>query len=270
MSRADLIHSSVAAYLANFRIFYPGISEWYFRLVEGFASGRRRMFVSWDGPSVDGLAITKNGHRAKLCHISVSPAARDCGLGSTLAHSALCDMVRHGAREIRVTTSEEVFRGHKLFFRAIGFRPIDHQVNRYRRNVSEILWKLDVDPVRWRHCKRCSVVPQHSIEVFGASSTPVRPPLPVVQTLLSESLHDFDRLAWASLHRSHLGWESFYKETNGMAQSSPLFKKSLKYPMSLVADDGEPHASFTHSKVVCPTELTVLVPLRCVPLHPPS
>jgi len=169
MSRSDLMSSPIVRYLANFRRYYPGILEWFSGLEDGLANGRRRMFVSWSGPSVHGLAITKSGHRAKLCHISVSEAARDRGLGSTLAYLALCDMAHHGAREIRVTTSEEVFHSHGPFFRALGFNVIDSQVNRYRRHVSELLWKLEVDPIAW-HFRNCvSHIPQHRIEVFGAA-----------------------------------------------------------------------------------------------------
>ena len=149
MSRSDLISSPIAQYLVNFQRYYPGILEWYSGLGNGFASGHRRMFVLWNGSDVQGLAITKNGHRAKLCHISVSPNARDLGVGSALMSIALCDMVHRGAQEIRVTTSEEVFRDHAPFFRAAGFKVIDWQVHRYRRDVSELLWKLEVTPDPW-------------------------------------------------------------------------------------------------------------------------
>lgn len=48
--------------------------------------------------------------------------------------------------KIRVTTSEEVFRQHGSFFRNAGFSVIDWQVSRYRKNTSELLWKLDMQP----------------------------------------------------------------------------------------------------------------------------
>jgi ribosomal protein S18 acetylase RimI-like enzyme len=177
MSRFDLISAHVAQYLANFRLYYPGIFEWYFGLEDDFASGQRRMFVSWNGSNVDGLAITKNGHRAKLCHISVSPAARDCGLGWTLAGLALSDMVHYGAQEIRVTTSEEVFYRHASFFRAIGFSVVDWQVHRYRHDVSELVWKLEVEPAMWRSKKCLSPALEHGIVVFGVGSPLRRLPL---------------------------------------------------------------------------------------------
>lgn len=145
MSRADLMYTSVARYLTDFQRYYPGILEWHSRLKNDLESGNRKMFVSWNGSDVKGLAITKNGHQAKLCHISVSSDARTRGLGSTLMQTALSDMVRCGAREIRVTTGEEVFGNHGPFFLAAGFEVIDWQVNRYRRGVSELVWKLEVD-----------------------------------------------------------------------------------------------------------------------------
>jgi hypothetical protein len=50
-------------------------------------------------------------------------------------------------------------------------------VHRYRRHVTELLWKLEVDPIMW-HCTRwLSLVPQYGIEVLGAGTTLVRLPL---------------------------------------------------------------------------------------------
>ncbi len=169
MSRSNLINSPITRYLDNFRRYYPGILEWYSGLEPGFASGERRMFVSWNGSNVDGLAITKNKQRAKLCHISVSTGARNRGIGSTLAQLALCDIVRNGAHEIRLTTSEEVFRGHASFFGILGFRVIDWQVNRYRRGVSELLWNLKVDPDSPEFEKNLPAIPHYRIDVFGVA-----------------------------------------------------------------------------------------------------
>ena len=150
MNATEQTKSSVARYLANFQRYYPGILEWYSGLQNEFVTGRRGMFVSWNGMEVQGLAITKNGRSAKLCHISVCPGVRNHGIGQTLIQLALGDMVRHGAREIRVTTSEEVFRDHASFFRTAGFKMIDWQVHRYRHNVSELFWKMEVDSALYR------------------------------------------------------------------------------------------------------------------------
>jgi hypothetical protein len=166
---------SIARYLTYFRCHYPGILEWFSGLENELANGRRRILVSWKGSEVQGLAITKNGPKAKLCHISVSPVARDRGIGRTLMSLALCDMVYHGAQEIRVTTSEEVFREHAPFFRAAGFEVIDWQVHRYRRGISEIIWKLEINPSLCHFIKSTSGYSQHNMENDSASLLLGRP-----------------------------------------------------------------------------------------------
>ena len=138
--------SALRGYLSQFRRYYPGILEWCSRVEAGVSTGQRAVFIAMDQEEVAGLAITKNGHAAKLCHISVSPAARDRGLGRELMRIALRDMSAGGAKTIRVTTSEEVLRTHGDFFRTAGFRPMDWQVHRYRRGVSEVCWQLDEIP----------------------------------------------------------------------------------------------------------------------------
>ena len=135
---------SIAQYLMRFRRYYPGILEWYSGLRDALLSGQRSMFVSKRGHEIQGLAITRNGCNAKLCHISVLPTERNRGLGNALIHQALSDMVRKGARSIVVTSGEEVFYAHKPFFLAAGFRVIDWQLHRYRRGVSEIIWRLEI------------------------------------------------------------------------------------------------------------------------------
>jgi|GEM_PF-5551387 len=140
----QLTDFQIKSYLINFRRYYPGIIEWYDRIKEEVVSGRRSIFTSWQGSEIHGLAITKNGVKSKLCHISVSPTSRDSGLGSTLMNLAVSDMVRNGAQEIHVTTDEEVFRNHAEFFRASGFKLIDWQLNRYRKGASELVWKIMV------------------------------------------------------------------------------------------------------------------------------
>lgn len=142
MSFSNQLISPIAQYLANFQRFYPGIMDWYSGVKCDFALGRRKMFMVCNGSKILGLAITKNGYRAKLCHISVANAARDRRIGSILARLALRDMIKNGAGEIRVSTGEEVYREHASFFQSLGFREVDWQVNRYRRNVAEILWRL--------------------------------------------------------------------------------------------------------------------------------
>lgn len=145
--------SYVSQYLANFRQYYPGILEWYSGLHDDFTEGHRHMFVARNGSDIQGLAITKKGPRSKLCHISVSSTARRRGLGNMLMHQALSDMIYQGAREIYVTTSEKVYYDHAPFFLNAGFEVIDWQLHRYQRGVSEIIWRLDVNPELESPCR---------------------------------------------------------------------------------------------------------------------
>lgn len=142
--------AAIRGYLAEFTCYYPGILEWYSRVEQEILADKRSVFSVWQQGALAGLAITKNGPNAKLCHISVSPAARDQGIGRKLIRSALDHMVSNCASRIRVTTSETVFRKHSPFFYAAGFAPLDWQVNRYLRGKSEVIWELNL--------KRCQEV----------------------------------------------------------------------------------------------------------------
>jgi GNAT superfamily N-acetyltransferase len=142
------VTAPIVEHLANFQGYYPGILEWFAGLKDELNNGRRTIIVCWDGRKIDGVAITKNGLRAKLCHISVAPHSRNRGIGRALMRLAVSEMHRHGAKEIRVTTSEEVFRQYGCFFSRAGFYVVDWQVNRYRKNSSELLWKRDLEPYR--------------------------------------------------------------------------------------------------------------------------
>ncbi len=135
---------AVKQYLAHFKKYYPGILEWFPRVQNELASGKRSMFIASDGSDILGLAITKNSPNAKLCHISVATPARHYGLGQTLMQYALRDMALRGAVEISVTTSEKIFRKHAHFFSAAGFEAVDWHVNRYRQNVSEVVWRKNI------------------------------------------------------------------------------------------------------------------------------
>lgn len=139
------IEPLVASYLTHFRQYYPEILEWYSGIKDEFSIGRRGLFISWSGHEIQGLAITKNGPRAKLCHISVSRAARERGVGRALMQLAVRGMKQGGAKEILVTTSEDVFRSHGNFFGAAGFEVFDWQPHRYRYGTSELIWRMDLN-----------------------------------------------------------------------------------------------------------------------------
>jgi hypothetical protein len=108
-------------------------------------TGRRTLFLFRKGLEVQGLAITKNSSQAKLCHISVLPSARGRGLGQALMLLALTEMARLGAKDIHVTTGEEVFGQHADYFTSFGFTLTDWHVNRYRKGSSELIWRREVN-----------------------------------------------------------------------------------------------------------------------------
>ncbi len=135
-----LLWEPMAGYLGPFRAYYPGISDWLRKISPGFLDGSRKCYVVYSGSSIHGLAITKRGKHAKLCHISVAPSARARGLGSELLNVALLDLLESGATEVCVTTGEEVYRQFGRFFSDAGFTIADRQVGRYRPGVEEIIW----------------------------------------------------------------------------------------------------------------------------------
>lgn len=138
------VKTVIVSYLENFQQYYPGILEWYSRIQPEIEAGRRTIFLASNNGKLQGLVITKNVEKAKLCHISVSSSARKFGIGKALMRLAISNVKRFGAKEIRVTTSEEVFRNHRMFFHNAGFKEIDWKVHRYRQGISEIIWKMDL------------------------------------------------------------------------------------------------------------------------------
>lgn len=129
-------------YLIGFSTFYPAIATWCAKVREDAHSGKRSVFafVSSDG-KIDGLAITKNGVRSKLCHISISDHARTDGRGASLMRAAAGDMLGSGARRIHVTTSEEVAAEYGEFFIRFGFARQSYRCGRYRPNADELEWE---------------------------------------------------------------------------------------------------------------------------------
>ena len=144
MTRFNSMDVPLSNYLNEFRFYYPGILEWYSRLESDLLTGRRNLFAICRRSTIEGLAITKNGAKAKLCHISVDPNARNRGIGGSLIRLALANMKSRGAKEIHVTTDEKIFRQYGEFFRSAGFSIVDWQVNRYRSGSSELIWTMPV------------------------------------------------------------------------------------------------------------------------------
>ncbi|MGH9823012.1 MAG: hypothetical protein ACREDR_07175, partial [Blastocatellia bacterium] len=65
MTTPTLMDIPIKNYLSHFRRYYPGILEWYSDIKSEIGTGRRSLFVSQNGPEIEGLAIIKNGVRAK-------------------------------------------------------------------------------------------------------------------------------------------------------------------------------------------------------------
>lgn len=239
-------NSPVASYLSHFRRYYPGILEWYSGLKEELLSGRRSMFVSSNASEVQGLAITKNGPSGKLCHISVSPAVRDRGLGRTLMSLALSDMARRGAREIHVTTGEEVFRDHAEFFRASGFSLVDWQLNRYRKGTSELIWKMTADSE-----PMCPELPALNDighpPAFRGEASSCSSNIRALTSLRSAFERRFSKLTWNALDEASS--TSLSAACRASLPCSALFSLGTRFhfferrwllPSSIVADNSSP------------------------------
>lgn len=130
----------VAEYLQGFSHLYPKIGDWYSRIRPEFGTGARSLIALVANGRIEGVAITRNGLRAKLCHISIAETERARGLGRLLLHTAAEELVAQGARRVHVTTGEEVAELHTHFFQRYGFTVVDEQRNRYRSGRSELVW----------------------------------------------------------------------------------------------------------------------------------
>jgi len=131
----------VRKYLVDFSHLYPGIEDWYERIRPEFSTGARSLVALKLNGAICGIAITRNGERAKLCHISISQSVRFHGLGQLLLHAASRELVAHGSHSVHVTTGEEVAGVHAEFFSRHGFKLTEEHKNRYRHGHSELVWK---------------------------------------------------------------------------------------------------------------------------------
>ncbi len=132
-------------YLSGFEHLYPGILKWCAGILSEVRTGRRSILGVIVEERLSGLAVTKNSRSAKLCHISLDERLQHKGLGLDLAHLAVDTMLSSGARNIRVTTSEEVAALHGRFFSRLGFSPTAQQRGVYRPGCYEMVWEAS----RW-------------------------------------------------------------------------------------------------------------------------
>lgn len=142
----------VRAYLSQFALYYPDIDRWYVeKVIPGVVEGTRSILTSRDAwGAILGLAITRNGEQAKLCHFSIAEEARGTGVGRKLLQEATEAMISGGARNIRLTMGEEVASNYKDFFIHYGFEEDGHEASRYRRGVDELIWRVDPEILRSR------------------------------------------------------------------------------------------------------------------------
>lgn len=139
LNRTDLFEA-VRSYLLPFSVYYPGIESWFAKVRFETDSGKRRIWAVTIAGELAGLAITKSGEKAKLCHFSVAPAARASGVGLQMMKAAMRDLLHTGARAIHVTTSDEVAEQHGQFFDRCGFDLKTYIRDRYRRGSDELVW----------------------------------------------------------------------------------------------------------------------------------
>jgi hypothetical protein len=131
----------LSRYLGGFSTFYPSILDWFGKVLREASTGRRSILgLVTEGGELDGLAITKNTLRAKLCHISIAEPARGDGRAWMLVQYAARDMLSRGARSVHVTTSEEVAERYGAFFSRCGFSKDTYQNGRYRPGAAEWEW----------------------------------------------------------------------------------------------------------------------------------
>lgn len=154
-----MIWEALTEYLLGFRNLYPEIDTWLSKLYTELPSGRRTIWVVSNHGCIDGLAIVKNGRRAKLCHFSIAEAARDKGIARELLRAAFDAAVVAGAYTLHVTTSEETAEVYGDFFQGCGFVQESWSLGRYRPGVDEIRWSATCDALRpWLSATKSSVL----------------------------------------------------------------------------------------------------------------
>jgi ribosomal protein S18 acetylase RimI-like enzyme len=139
---------NIKEYLRAFQEYYPGIDLWFDKVWQESLLGKRRIWVIRVNEELSGVAITKPGLDAKLCHFSLLPSLRQKKLGVYLMRTAIGDLVCTGARTVHVTTSDEVGDQFGGFFRRCGFVYVSYAKNRYRQGSDELIWKASISSLR--------------------------------------------------------------------------------------------------------------------------
>lgn len=98
--------------------------------------GRGELFVLGD-PPVGTITLTTKGSDLWINNLAVEPERQGQGLGRALMAFAESEAVRRDAHALRLYTNE-LMTENLAFYRALGFREIDRQVDGpYRRVVME-------------------------------------------------------------------------------------------------------------------------------------
>lgn len=139
-SQKVILVEQVRAYLQPFSRYYPNIESWFGKVRAEAVEGRRHVFALRIDGQLSGLAITKGGLKAKLCHFSLSPSARGLGLGRKLMALAMRDLLASGALAIHVTVSDEVAEPYGGFFSRCGFDLSAYIRDCYRRGSDELIF----------------------------------------------------------------------------------------------------------------------------------
>lgn len=140
----------IQTYLWPFGVYYPGIDAWFERVWLEAQTDRRRVWVVTSGGEVSGLAITKTGAQAKLCHISLSPSLRKLGVGFVLVRTAVEDLLKKGAITVHLTASDDITEEHGAFFDRCGFQIAGWARNRYRLGSDEFVWTANRESLKSR------------------------------------------------------------------------------------------------------------------------
>jgi len=117
---------------------YPGIGRWLTKkVIPGLGTGERVGWVAYESEIPVAAAVLKKGVRAKFCHLSVTEAARDRGVG-TLLFCQMALAARRHAKDIHFTLPEDLWLERTSFFAEFGFESAAVAGRQYRRSLPEL------------------------------------------------------------------------------------------------------------------------------------